>query len=168
MTTGLFIGRFQPLHNAHLKDIEIALSEVDRLIIAIGSSNEENTEKNPFSMKERKEMIEKTLRARGITRWEIVDIPDCAEDEEWMKCLKKKAPKYDIAFMSNDSMESFFSSRKIKAKRLPFVQGRSASRIRKLIQEGKRWRDYVPKEVEEYLLRKNLVKRIKDLNQKSP
>ena len=166
--TGLFIGRFQPFHNAHLKDIEAALKEVDHLIIGIGSSNEERTQNNPFSFKERKEMIEKTLRARGITQWEIVGIPDVPDDEQWMVYIEKNVGRFDIAFMSNDYMQDFFKSRKYRVKRLPFVKGMSATKIRRLIAEGKRWRDQVPKEVEEYLLKKNLVKIIKDLTQKSP
>ena len=44
---GLFIGRFQPLHNAHLKDIKDALKEVDVLTIGIGSSNKQRTSDNP-------------------------------------------------------------------------------------------------------------------------
>ena len=54
MTTyGVYIGRFQPLHNAHWRTIEFALSQVDCLIIVIGSSNQPRTIKNPFSAAER-------------------------------------------------------------------------------------------------------------------
>ena len=39
MTTALFIGRFQPFHLGHLKDIQGISREVDKVIIGIGSSN---------------------------------------------------------------------------------------------------------------------------------
>ena len=37
-TVGIFIGRFQPLHNAHLHIIKEALLDVDHLLLFIGSA----------------------------------------------------------------------------------------------------------------------------------
>ena len=62
MTTALFIGRFQPFHKAHLQDIKAILKECDEVIIAIGSSQHSDTKDNPFSVAERIEMIDKTIR----------------------------------------------------------------------------------------------------------
>jgi len=63
MTTGLFIGRFQPFHLGHLSDIKDALKEVDELVIAIGSSQHSGTKENPFSTEERIKMIEDTCES---------------------------------------------------------------------------------------------------------
>lgn len=46
--TALFVGRFQPFHLGHLKVIKDILKKNDFIVIAIGSSDEKNTDKNPF------------------------------------------------------------------------------------------------------------------------
>ena len=50
----LFIGRFQPFHNGHLKVVQEILKEFDEVIIGIGSSKYSGTLDNPFSGEERK------------------------------------------------------------------------------------------------------------------
>ena len=54
---GLYIGRFQPFHMGHLSIVKRALKECDTLVIAIGSSQENRTKKNPFTFEERKAFI---------------------------------------------------------------------------------------------------------------
>ncbi|MEK6857287.1 MAG: adenylyltransferase/cytidyltransferase family protein, partial [Nanoarchaeota archaeon] len=43
MKTGLFIGRFQPLHKGHVEVMKTLAETLDKLVIAIGSSNKSNT-----------------------------------------------------------------------------------------------------------------------------
>lgn len=54
---GVFIGRFQPFHSGHAAVVEKALQSVDKLIILIGSSNNDRRVRNPFTFDERSEMI---------------------------------------------------------------------------------------------------------------
>jgi bifunctional NMN adenylyltransferase/nudix hydrolase len=54
---GVFIGRLQPVHNAHLAAIKLALSEVDHLIIVLGSDCTAKTIKNPWTSVERRRML---------------------------------------------------------------------------------------------------------------
>ena len=53
----VFIGRFQPAHNAHIEIIEHALTLADNVIICIGSAFQPRTPKDPFTAEEREEMI---------------------------------------------------------------------------------------------------------------
>jgi bifunctional NMN adenylyltransferase/nudix hydrolase len=55
--TLVFVGRFQPLHNAHLEIIKRATALCDRLVIVTGSANQPRTYKNPFTSRERERMI---------------------------------------------------------------------------------------------------------------
>ena len=55
--TIVYIGRFQPLHNAHVEIIRRAKSLADNLVIIIGSANQPRTYKNPFTTEERVAMI---------------------------------------------------------------------------------------------------------------
>jgi bifunctional NMN adenylyltransferase/nudix hydrolase len=56
-TTLVLIGRFQPLHNAHVEIIKRATALCDQLVIITGSANQPRTYKNPFNSQERASMI---------------------------------------------------------------------------------------------------------------
>ena len=84
MKRALFIGRFQPFHNAHLVDVNKILKECDEVIIAVGSSQEKNTLENPFSYSERKRMIESVLKKHKIKNCKIYPVPDLYDDKKWV------------------------------------------------------------------------------------
>ena len=54
---GIIVGRFQTLHMGHEYMIRMAQALCDEVLIFIGSSQEEGTEKNPFSYELRKELL---------------------------------------------------------------------------------------------------------------
>ena len=72
---GLYVGRFQPFHNGHLSVVREALKHCDRLIIAVGSSQESRTKKNPFTFEERRELIWRSLKGLN-DRVLIIPLPD--------------------------------------------------------------------------------------------
>ena len=53
----IFIGRFQPLHNGHIQNIEKALEVADHVLVILGSANQPRTIKNPFTIEERRDLI---------------------------------------------------------------------------------------------------------------
>jgi bifunctional NMN adenylyltransferase/nudix hydrolase len=57
----VFIGRFQPFHNGHKQVIETALNMADKVIILVGSAFQPRTPKNPWTYRERAEMITASL-----------------------------------------------------------------------------------------------------------
>jgi bifunctional NMN adenylyltransferase/nudix hydrolase len=59
---GVYIGRFQPLHNAHLYTMKFALDRVEKLIIVIGSTTTSKSIKNPWTSDERQKMILDSLK----------------------------------------------------------------------------------------------------------
>lgn len=65
---GVFIGRFQPLHAGHLSTIERAITEVDELVIVIGSARTARNLRNPFTADERRAMIESALPKDLLSR----------------------------------------------------------------------------------------------------
>ena len=72
----LYIGRFQPYHKGHHAVIREIASEVDEIIICIGSAQRSHEIENPFTAGERYLMISKSLRAEGINNFYIVPILD--------------------------------------------------------------------------------------------
>lgn len=53
----VFIGRFQPIHSAHVATINKALEIADRVLILIGSANVAPNIRNPWSYEDRTKMI---------------------------------------------------------------------------------------------------------------
>ena len=53
----IFIGRFQPAHNAHIEIIQEALKLADKVLILVGSSFQPRTSKSPFTAEEREKLI---------------------------------------------------------------------------------------------------------------
>lgn len=58
---GVFIGRFQPVHNAHLEIIKTALEDCERALIVVGSYNTPPTIKNPWTFDQRVQMLKRAI-----------------------------------------------------------------------------------------------------------
>ena len=148
----LFVGRFQPMHLGHLKVIKWILKKYDKVFIAIGSSQESNTSKNPFTLEERKIMINNTLKSEEIEKkkYEIFGIPDVHNDKAWIESILKKA-KFDVVFTMNPWTKRCFKAFDIPVKEHPMFSDISASKIRKMIKNNENWQKLVPKEVQKII-----------------
>jgi len=146
MKKALFITRAQPFHLGHLKVIKWILKKYDKIVIVIGSSQESRTDKNPFTVEERKEMIKKTLKSEKIKKYEIIEIPDVYDDEIWVKSILEKT-KFDTVFTMNNWVKRCFEKFNISVEDHPKFGNISASGIRKRMREGKKWENLVPTEV---------------------
>lgn len=81
----VLIGRFQPLHNAHLELIRFGLKKADNLVIVLGSHNAPRTPKNPWSSLERIEMILNSLTDEEQMRVAFLPVEDTIySDSEWV------------------------------------------------------------------------------------
>lgn len=85
MKLGLYIGRFQPFHNAHLGIALESLRQCDQLLFILGSAQESRTKKNPFTNQERSLMIGASLEGVGISAERILfsGIEDHPDDTVW-------------------------------------------------------------------------------------
>lgn len=86
----VFIGRFQPFHNAHLKTIEIALQKSHSIIIALGSVQTQRSVKNPFFAFEREKMILDSFSIEDQQRIKFIHLIDLYNDEKWVNQVKTK------------------------------------------------------------------------------
>jgi bifunctional NMN adenylyltransferase/nudix hydrolase len=80
---GIYIGRFQPIHNGHKSIIDSILKNEDFVIIIIGSKNK-NNQRNPFSYEERKTIIEELYPNKNIY---IKGLDDFDNDNIWIENL---------------------------------------------------------------------------------
>jgi len=162
MKRGLFIGRFQPFHLGHLQDIKNALNEVNHLAIGIGSSNEDHTKENPFTAKERAEMINMVLPINRIRKYIIFTIPDFHDDKKWVEHIETLAPKFDVVYTGNDWTERCFEG-KYEVTKVDMLEGVSSTIIRHRIINNKNWEELVPKEVVDYISKIDGVDRVKEI-----
>ena len=102
MTTALFVGRFQPFHNGHLKVIQDILAQHDKIVIIIGATDKSNTLKNPFTGDEREQMIKLALQEIQIpeTKYQILQVPDVNDDAAWTEKIFKQTHA-EIAYTNN-------------------------------------------------------------------
>ena len=156
MSKGLFIGRFQPFHLGHMHLIKKALRQVDELIIGIGYNNKNDKKRNPFSVKERIEMIDLALPAAGIDNYTIFPVPDHPSDRKWLEQLETLVPKFDIIFISDKNtfgekwIEKCFK-KKYKIIKIKALKGIDATLIREKMKKKEKWENLVPKKVFEYI-----------------
>lgn len=158
----LFIGRFQPLHNAHLEVIRNILRENSKIVIAIGSSQESNTKENPFSAEERRKMIDAVMKASKIKNYEIAEIPDFFDDEKWCSCIKNNIKNVDVAYSGNEIVLECLKSRGFRVRKIKLIGGINSTKIREKIAKGGKWEKDVPEEVAEFLANAGGIKRIKN------
>ena len=149
MSNILFIGRFQPLHNGHLKVVQQIVTTGGKAIIGIGSAQYKDTMDNPFSAETRAEMIEAALVEAGIAkeRYRIISIDDIHDNEKWpMHVLACVGEQIDEVWSGRPLVQELFRQyTSLPVKELPRFDGLSASRIRKkMTEDDASWAEDVP------------------------
>lgn len=88
----IVIGRFQLFHNGHKSLIDEAIKAGERTIIVLGSATESRSMSDPFTAKERQEIIETVYPDKDLL---FIKQPDSNFDnDDWCTYLKKQV--YDI------------------------------------------------------------------------
>jgi bifunctional NMN adenylyltransferase/nudix hydrolase len=97
MKTGIFIGRFQPVHHGHIHALGVAASQVNKLYILVGSANQCRSIKNPWTFEERKQMLALKLHSERITNYEIIPLNDYRySDTQWMSDVRATIEHYNM------------------------------------------------------------------------
>jgi len=96
-TFAVYIGRFQPVHKAHISIVSQALKNHDNLIIVLGGSFSPQTIKNPFTIDERMQMFFPTInpgtRMHRIENKKIFFVPVRDyhyNDNHWINDVQQK------------------------------------------------------------------------------
>ncbi len=164
MTTALFVTRAQPFHLGHLRVVKEILKKNKNIVILIGSTQSKNTKKNPFSAREREEMITRALKAGRVKNYEIVRVDDIFNDQLWVARVNKVC-KFDAVYSMNPWTIRCFKRAGIKVRKHILYKRRSCSgsEIRKRIAGNWKWEALMPKSVAECIKDIKGVKRIKKL-----
>jgi len=176
---GVVHGRFQLLHNDHVRYILDGREHCDHLIIGICNPDERLTkytksnphrslkENNPFTYYERYQMIKGTLVSIGIStkEFDIVPFPI-----NYPKRIFNYVPRdakfymtiYDAwGYEKKEALDSIGCKTEVLREVSLAEKGISGSAVRKLIKEKRDWNAYVPAYVYDYIIHnENLLARI--------
>ena len=97
--TLVLIGRFQPLHNAHLEIIKRASALTQQLVIITGSGKQPRTYKNPFTSEERRQMILQSCRGLFNEDFKVYveeNVDTIYNDQAWAVRIQGIHSKYRI------------------------------------------------------------------------
>jgi bifunctional NMN adenylyltransferase/nudix hydrolase len=92
--TLVLIGRFQPLHNAHLEIIKRATALTDQLVIVTGSAAQPRTYKNPFTSFERERMIKAAAGSLALNIYVEPNIDTIYNDQAWAVRVQQIVAKH--------------------------------------------------------------------------
>lgn len=151
--TALFIGRFQPFHMGHLLVIQGMTKLAGKIIIGIGSSDKSGTPDDPFTSKERIEMIQRSLQTVDIIPMydvNFVELPDMHDDKQWANHVLELTGPVDKLWSGNVETDQCFVN-KIEVQTIKEVPGISASVIRDMMRKGQDWEEKVPEEAVRYI-----------------
>ncbi len=150
---GLLIGRFQPFHLGHLEALRFALSKADNLWMGLGSSGATIDKNNPFTDRQRREMILSSVDDSTRARISIYPIPDVDDHVRWIEKIDTIVPEFKIVFSNDDLIKHLYSKRDIQVISIPFLRRESLSgtNIRSLMDNDQKWDDLVPQGTRNFL-----------------
>jgi bifunctional NMN adenylyltransferase/nudix hydrolase len=113
--TAVVIGRFQPVHNAHVELLKAAYKLADIVIVIVGSANRPRSYKNPWSITERTIMIERVLIENpDLNREDFYIVPNIDtiyDNTAWATRIQKTVDKFEgvnICLVGHEKDESSF------------------------------------------------------------
>jgi nicotinamide-nucleotide adenylyltransferase len=165
---GLYVGRFQPFHLGHLEAIKEVLSDIEELVIVIGSAQYSHNINNPFTAGERLVMICRALHEAEIdqSRLWVVPVPDVHLHMLWVSALEGYTPRFNVVYSNEPLTRRLFMEAGYKVKGIQFFQRKlyTSTLVREKMLKGESWTTLVPKSVADFINEIDGVNRLRDLN----
>lgn len=105
----LVAGRFQPVHSGHISLIEQAL-ELGDVVIVVGSAEKGRSWDDPFTCRERLEMLKAAIKEKGwdASRFTIIPVEDIHSNELWVAKVEMLTPEFHTVMTGNRLVEHLF------------------------------------------------------------
>ena len=142
---GFYIGRFQPYHDGHHRMVTEIASEVDELVLGIGSAGDSHSPRNPFTAGERVMMVTKSVADLDITTY-AVPIEDLDRNAVWVSHVRSMTPAFDVAYSNNPLVIQLFSEAGVEVRQSPMFNRDvlEGAELRERMIRGDDWRGLVP------------------------
>lgn len=164
---GLVLGRFQPFHNGHRALVQHALERCGSVVVAIGSATEAPSLRQPFTAKERRQMVEVAFqREVAVGLVTFVDVPDLHDPPRYARHALALTGPVDAVFGNDDATLDLFEAEGVRVERPGLVDRTrfEAKAIRALLAaDDAQWRKLVPPAVAMLLMRWDAGKRLRGL-----
>jgi nicotinamide-nucleotide adenylyltransferase len=157
------VARWQPVHRGHIPVLHALCERAVQAMIGIGSSNRHNL-RNPFTLKERTDMIRLAMAGRG--NYTLVPVPDLDDGPRWRAMVIDLFGPLDLFVTDNPYVASLLGAdyQVIKPVELVSEDRRIAvngTMVRKEMARGDGWQDLVPDEVAHYIVTRQLDDRFR-------
>lgn len=145
MTRGCFLGRFQPFHLGHLRVAETIESELDGLVVVVGSAGASHSVDDPFTGGERVRMVRQALSALDLPVYAI-PVEDVDRHATWVRHVEAMTPAFDVVYANNPLVLRLFeeAGRPVKRVEMHDRDRLEGTRIREAMLAGGEWRTLVP------------------------
>jgi len=165
----LYLGRFNPPHKGHIYALEYILnqSDVDEIIILIGSGEKAYSLKNPFTGGERYEMVVTMVKEHfNYDQFFISAIPDINRNTIWPANVIDLMPNFEVIFTNNSLVQELFtdlSNKEVREIPLNKREELSGKIIREKMIKGENWQQDIPDELLPLIKKYQGIKRIQSL-----
>ncbi|SFR40328.1 MULTISPECIES: nicotinamide-nucleotide adenylyltransferase [Halorubrum] len=159
---GFYIGRYQPFHDGHQHMVEEIASEVDELVLGIGSAGDSHTTRNPFTAGERVMMVTKAVERLDVTTY-VVPIEDLDRNSVWVSHVQSMTPRFDVAYSNNPLVVRLFEEAGVEVRQSPMFRRDvlEGTELRERMIRGRDWEDLVPDAVVDVIREVDGVERIR-------
>lgn len=154
MRRAVYIGRFQVLHLGHLDVLKFidAQPDVDEIAVVIGSTQYDHRTKhpdapwavNPFSVDERRALVEAALSGQLGKPWRVHCVPDTHDCATWIAGVLAATGPVHVLFSATRKERELFMAHGVEARTFPRGRPFHAGTIRERMAAGEAWADAVP------------------------
>lgn len=174
----VIVGRTQGFHNGHLSIFKYTknhfFNDGDKILVVTGSANKSRTLHDPFTVKERQEMIKAAIDdddELSSLPIEYDSINDSDDDyDKWIKDLKKivkeHGKNYEPVIVGHDDIRTYAHKAGFHSHIVPVKIQIHGTDIRRMLLRGKLENLPCPKAVIEWFKEHNVVKFIRSIAEK--
>jgi nicotinamide-nucleotide adenylyltransferase len=164
MSRAFYIGRFQPFHDGHRQVVDTITEEtdVDELVVGIGSAGRSHSRRNPFTAGERHVMLTRALSDCPVDIF-VVPLEDINRNALWVSHVRSLCPPFEVVYSNNPLVVRLFEEAGVEVRQVPLFERDTyeGTSIRDRMIDGAEWTDLLPESVAETIHEIDGVERLR-------